>query len=279
MRRHGASEVALRVFIPLHTDATLFSGKELGSIALDALVNAAGDALAERLDAIAATAWPDLRQVYVDCMLMDASGTQVKDYRFRKKDGQLLANHTVDCAPLFDKPVEEQATAIMGLVMTAIEAAFDKYNQPALARIAAGFATDLKTDYSLHAKSSGPAGEDEEIMFAADLPAAEADGRIRCLRELPGKRGSLWVMARLESEFGDDESDTMLKQWQQFITQQELGRNEGSSVGAFAMDASFKVQNLAKAGKALDAFLRATFPGVDYVISDDFEVVFVDLVH
>lgn len=281
MRRHGASEVALRVFIPLHTDATLFGGKELGSIALDALIDAAGDALAERLEAVAATAWPELRQVYVDCMLMDASGTQAKDYRFRKKDGQLLANHTVDCAPLFGKPVEEQASAIMGLVMTAIQSAFDKYKQPALARIAADFSADLQTDYSRHAKPSDQAGgEDEKNQFPADdLPAPEADGHMRCLRELPGTRGSLWVMARIGSEFGDDQSDAMLKQWTQFITRHDLGRNEGSSVGAFAMDASFKVKNLAKAGQALDAFLRATFPDIDYVISDDFEVVFVDIVH
>lgn len=267
----------MRVFIPLHTDATLFGGVTLESNALDALVNAAGDALAERLSAPAAMAWPELRQVYVDCSLADSTGTYAKDYRFYKKDGQLLANHAVDSTPLFGLPVEEQAAAIMGFVLAAIQSAFDKYKQPALAQIAADLSADLRADYLAHAKPSDQAIEvGEEALLVADLPKPEKDGRVRCLRELPSKRGSLWVMARLDSGFGGDGSDDMLERWQQTIAGQGLGRSEGSSVGAFVLDASFKVKNLAKAGNAMDELLRTSFPGIDYVISDDFEVVFVE---
>ena len=61
---------------------------------------------------------------------------------------------------------------------------------------------------------------------------------------------------------------------QAYVAQQKLGRADGGSVGDATSDVSFRVARLGDAGASLDRFLRTAYPDLDYVISDDYEVVF-----
>ncbi len=256
--------------IPLHVDATVSVSDAVSSDELDACVDCVGNALGEQLQAVAAEEWPELRQLYADCVLLDLESSDEKNYRFTSKDGQLVVNCTVDCRPLLKCSVEEQTIAVLSVVAAAAAKAFSKRSRPRLALVTEEFRSQLSIDFVKQCNRTHSYGQDSVSPQDEPIPVG-IDGRIRHVRELPDLPGELWLMGMPGSE--DVKFNVLMSQIEAHMVDRGLGRPNGSAVGTEAFDLSFDAENLAVSGAELDRFLRASFPQLDYLISDDYEPI------
>ena len=73
--------------------------------------------------------WPELLSIYADVWLTDVEGSEEADFRFFKKNGQLVINFSVDCNALCSADLHKQSeTVVVGLV-NALAIAFAKYRR------------------------------------------------------------------------------------------------------------------------------------------------------
>ena len=122
------------------------------------------------------------------------------------------------------------------------------------------------------------ADDDLADVVVLDAFPPDSEGRVRSTSELPRKKGVLWVMLKAPAAWSSDDLVAMVTAIERHVLENDLGAADGSSfgVGTSDCDVSFDVRNLSRASKAMDAYLRKAFPGVDFVISDDYEIAFVD---
>jgi hypothetical protein len=265
--QQGESMMAISVMVPLHSDLTAFDADAVWSEALDAAIDAVSLGLGARLGE-AASEWPELRQLYVDCVMLDSTNLSGQPARFEKKSGQFNIGCTADCSALVGVAVEVQAASIFDVVCQASAGAFAKRKMPALAAACEAFRAGLNPDFVRECIASAPASEDVQIEAFDPLPR-DADGRCRHVRELQNEPGELWLMACPYE--GEVDVAQVMAQIESFLEDGRWGVSTGSSVGEAAFDLSFEVDDLEAAGHALDGFLRTHLPRLDFLISDDYE--------
>lgn len=263
----------LQVFIGLSIDQTLFDGRDPASEALEALLEQASGQFAQHLQAAVSAHGSPLRQVHATCGLFDLTDTSAARARLRKQGEQLEVELAVDWRPWFDRPALDQAAFVVDNVGLALAAALERKQQKTLADACRGFRPTFDLDTALANRRAWLDAWDGQPQPTVAL-APDTDGRIRQLQPLSRRRGTLWVMLRQPRDMDEATANDMLDRIEAFAAQHGLGRSDGRSMGSGTMDISFKVPNLLEAGTRLDEFLRHDFPASDYVISDDFEVVF-----
>ena len=266
------------VMIPLHSDATVFGGKELYSEDLGSCMDGIEGALADWLAPVVGSEWPELRLLYMDCMLTNVQSADPKSIQFKKARGELTLGSSIDCEPLFRETVEAQVIAIFKVIALALGNAFEKFKKPGLLASLSAFKRQLDVDFVRAHRKLRDLETDDDL--GDDLPPtafpADSEGRVRSADDLPRKKGVLWVMLKVPSAWSSDDLISMVTAIERYVLEHDLGDADGSSFGTSVCDASFDVRNLSRASKAMDAYLRKAFPDVDFVISDDYEVVFSD---
>jgi len=263
----------LQVFIGLSIDATLFGGRDPSSETLEALLDEASAQLAQHLWPTIVALESPLRQLHATCGLYERTDTSATRARLRRQGEQLELELTVDWRPWLDRSAVDQAACVVAHVREAIATALEAKQQRTLADACRAFRPTFDPEAALAKRRAWLENWDGQAEPSIAL-AADADGRIRQLQPLSPRRGTLWLMLRQPDEMDEASANGLLDRIEAFVAQADLGRSEGRSFGAGAMDISFKVRDLHEAGTALDAFLRRELPACDYVISDDFEVVF-----
>lgn len=267
--------MTLRIFIPLHTDRTLFDGRPTHSPRLENIVDGAADALADELSAVAAAHWPQLRQICVNCWLIDRDAALDKDSRFDKKNGQWSLGLSLDAGGLAAMGDPDGALWILMKVAAVMDAGLERQSQQelrsALQSAIGAWSGERLAEFG---ESFADEFEDDDAAPASLALTAEADGRIRHLGALPAKRGELWIMLGTQAGYDERAANTVLDRIETCIREAAQGKQDGRSFGPAVFDASFRVKNVKQAGDILDAFMRQQLPKADYVISDDFEVVF-----
>ncbi|GAB3380888.1 hypothetical protein [Lysobacter fragariae] len=263
----------LQVFIGLSLDATLFDGREPASEALEALLDEASAQLAQHLWPTVVAHGSPLRQLHATCGLYERTDTTAPRARLRRQGEQLELELTIDWRPWLDRPAVDQAAYVVEHVLVAIATALEAKQQRTLADACRAFRPLFDLDAALAKRRAWLEGWGGELAPSVTL-AADADGRVRQLQPLTRRRGTLWLMLRQPGELDEAGVNELLDRIEAFVAQHELGRSDGRSIGAGSLDISFKVRNLRDVATQMDAFLRRDFPACDYVISDDFEVVF-----
>lgn len=265
--------MTLRVFIPLHTDETL-PGGATATPRVERMADAAGELLAQALATSSAAAWPELRMININCWLVDRDETRDKDARFDRKYGMWSVALSLDAAVLLPLPEAQRAATILRASLQTLQGAFERKSLPVLGQITAGVADQLTPVFLAELEKSQEAGVDDVGAQATVEYPRDPDGRVRHVNELPRRRGELWVMLAMPGTGDAVSADDVLDQIESHVSDSGLGKTDGRSIGKGAFDVSFVVKNLAAAGASVEEFLRRKYPGLDYVISDDFEVVF-----
>lgn len=263
----------LKLFLGVSVDTTIFGGRDPSSEALDALLDEASEQLAQHLWPTVVALESPLRQVHATCGLYERTDTSAPRARLRRQGEQLELELTVDWRPLLERPLLEQATCLVGHMQAAIATALEAKQQRTLAEACRAFRPDLDLERAMAARAAWITDWEAQPTGSVAL-AADVDGRVRQVQPLTRRRGTLWLMLRQPADLDEAGVHALLDRIEAFATEQELGRSDGRSLGAGGMDISFKVRNLQDAAARLDTFLRRDCPACDYVISDDFEVVF-----
>lgn len=262
------------VMIPLHVDATRLDESRFDFRGLATLVDALAQGMADVLRSQAAN-WPELQCLYIDCMMTDHDGSDPGLYRFNSKIGEFVINCSFDAGAIAERELEAQAMDVFCAVVGRAEEAFLRRKKIALAqamnalrgRVGPAF---LEENCARMGTIRAQRGSGLEIRL---LPREE-DGRIRLLSpDLPGGKGELWLMLRTGTEHDPCVAEAVLDRVENFLCDDRSVHVDGRSFGESSCDISFEVRGVKEQADRLDAFLRQAFPGLDYVISDDFEVV------
>jgi hypothetical protein len=118
----------LELTVPIHRNLPRTHRFE----AADGLNDAVEEGLARRIASFASTLesdWPELRSIYVDVWLTDVCGSEPKDFRYFKRNAQLLLNYCADCRTLPDHDLPRQRDALVAGVGAALVVALDKYGR------------------------------------------------------------------------------------------------------------------------------------------------------
>lgn len=267
--------MAVTVLVPLHSDRTTLDVRAILTEDLEAAVEALSGALGRQLGAVGGE-WPELRQLYVDCVLVDATALSAQPARFDKKLGQFNIGCSVDCRSLLAADPQRVAREIFDVVCQAADGGFAKRKQPGLAAACTAFRAGMDEAFVRDCIAKAPPREVDEPVEFDPIPL-DAEGRRRHMRDLRKGPGELWLMAGPRA--GTIDVEQTMAAIEAFVEDGQLGESSGSSVGQGSFDLSFEVDRLAMAGRALDTFLRKHWPDLDFVISDDFEPGFDELGH
>lgn len=263
------------VIAPLHSDETKASCRHIPADEIGRYVDGLGNLLGEQLFAAAQNEWPALKMLYVDCMLTDFDGRDVQEFKFHRKTGQFNINCAINCERLFGSDLETQATLTFQAILQSAEQAFSQRGHSELLLATQAFAERVSPSWIRSVAHTQAFARDEQDsgLPSPELPK-DPDGRIRILMEIPSKRGELWVMLKAGEQHDDDLAHEIVEAIQCHVLSDSSARLDGRSFGEHSCDVSFKVRNLKATGERLDEYLRGTFPEIDYVISDDYEVAF-----
>ncbi|QNP41578.1 hypothetical protein [Lysobacter solisilvae (ex Woo and Kim 2020)] len=264
----------LKLFLGVSVDTTIFGGRDPSSEELDALLDEASEQLAQHLwPTVVALASP-LRQVHATCGLYERTDTSAPRARLRRQGEQLELELTVDWRPLLDRPVLDQALFLLEHMQAAIATALEAKQQRTLADACRAFRPALDLQRAVAKRAAWVAEWLEQSPTDSIALAPDPDGRIRRIQPLTRRRGTLWLMLRQPGDLDEAGTNALLDRIEAHAAEHGVGRSDGRSFGAGSIDISFKVRNLQEAAANLDAFLRRDCPACDYVLSDDFEVVF-----
>lgn len=90
------------------------------------------------------------------------------------------------------------------------------------------------------------------------------------IRSLPEGPGVLWVMVRHDSIWSEAETHQALSALRDFAVEGGHGSWDGDSQDRAQADISFAVEHMRESARALDSFVRSQWPGVTFIISDDY---------
>lgn len=97
------------------------------------------------------------------------------------------------------------------------------------------------------------------------VPPPEAESQ---LTESPG---ILWVMFHPQKDWTDRLVEAAFAALREFVHSNALGTWDGDSQGEDSADISFAVADMSAAARALDGFIKESWPRLRFQISDDYE--------
>ena len=251
--------MALQVWIPLHEDMTRVGGRTID-------VDAIAEVLAGELSRKAARVWPELKRVYIDCVLANRNFVGGESIKFVKKSEQFSLECAVDMRPLVNLDAVEQAAAIFSRVAKAIEVGFSRKGKNELTRDVADFVSKLSPEfvsqlvYDHLRKDIAP---ESRVDTLHDL-----NTKIRHIARLSKSRGEVWLMLRVGSPHDQEAAARIIDEVGALVSVRSLGKRDGSSTGVFSSDVSFKVKSKSESGNAIIGMLDADHPDIDYIVSD-----------
>lgn len=264
----------ITVIAPLHSDETKVSCREISVENIGRYVDGVGTLLGEELSAAAKIEWTELKMLYVDCVLTDFDACETSEFKFHRKTGQFNINCAINCERLSGADLETQASLVFHAVLQSVEQGFSLRGRPKLLMAAQLFEKKLSPDWIRSVAQTWAFEWPENTRLPSPEWPKDSDGRVRVILDLPRKRGELWVMMRAGERHDDDLARQVVEAIQCHVLADPSARFVGHAFGEIACDVSFKVKDLREAGERLDSMLRGTFPDVQYVISNDYEVAF-----
>jgi len=267
--------MALKVMIPLHEDRTALHAKHQLATDANLAVECVSFALAKALDKTAKGAWPELKCIYIDCML-GARTARGGAARFEKKYGELVLDCAVNLKKICALPAPAQCRAVMQSCLAPLGEVLRRRKMPSLSVIASNFHANLTLEFvrkclTQHAHRFAYLREDAAPPRQRKRKPAF---RRRVVNALPAKKGELWLMFRTGDRHDADAAGNVTASVRALATRRKLGRYTGASMGDASADISFAVARQSAAAQAIAEFLDKEYPEIYFILSDDYEVVF-----